>query len=459
MSGTSQFTKRSLLPVDAATAFRWHERPGALQRLTPPWERVEVIETPTSLQPGTEAKIRVFIGPWSKVWVARHTRYVPDREFQDVQVSGPFASFEHTHRIIPQDQQSCWLEDQIEFAPPGGSIGRWLGSGWIRQTLDRAFRYRHAVTTADLAAQSQHRGASTMKVLITGATGLVGMALQPLLTTAGHEVLRLSRRATNDPQNLVWNPDTGEIPTARLEGLDAVVHLAGENIAGARWTPAVKQRLRSSRVDGTRLLCETLAKLKQPPKTLIAASAIGYYGDRGLEALTEDAAPGTGFLPELCQEWEAATQPAVDAGIRVVRLRIGVVLSTKGGALQKMLLPFKLGGGGVVGSGKQYWSWISLDDLIGSIQHCLLDNSLSGPVNAVAPNPATNYEFTKTLGAVLNRPTLIPLPGFAAKLVLGQMAEDLLLASARVLPSKLQTTGYQFRQPTLEAALRHELGR
>lgn len=297
-----------------------------------------------------------------------------------------------------------------------------------------------------------------MKILVVGASGLVGTALVPRLTSEGHEVLRLTRSAPRDAQDISWNPEQGELPPARLEGVDAVIHLAGENIAGARWTDAVKARIRSSRVTGTKLLSETLSRLQRPPQVLICASAIGYYGDRGQESLTEESAPGTGYLAEVCREWEAACEPARQAGIRVVNLRIGVVLSPRGGALQKMLTPFKLGGGGVIGSGKQYWSWIALEDVVGVIQHCLKHKELAGPVNATAPNPSTNYEFTKTLGAVLKRPTIFPVPAFAARLALGQMANDLLLASSRVLPKQLQHSGYQFRCPTLEEALRHELG-
>jgi uncharacterized protein (TIGR01777 family) len=295
-----------------------------------------------------------------------------------------------------------------------------------------------------------------MKVLVSGSSGLIGSAVLENLIAGGHSVIRLVRRAPG--QNEVhWDPDAGTIATALLEGLDAVVHLAGENIAQGRWTQQKKERIRDSRVKGTQILCQALARLAQPPKVLVAASAIGYYGERGDEVLTEESPPGSGFLADVCRQWEAASSPAAQSGIRVVNLRIGIVLSEKGGALAKMLLPFRLGVGGRVGSGKQYMSWIALDDVVGAINHAIANDSLSGPVNAVAPNPVTNYEFTKALGKVLERPTPFPMPAFAARLALGEMADELLLASTRVAPRRLLATGYKFLFPELEGALRHLL--
>jgi uncharacterized protein (TIGR01777 family) len=248
----------------------------------------------------------------------------------------------------------------------------------------------------------------------------------------------------------------GTIDASALEGVDAVVHLAGENIA-QRWTSSQKAKIRDSRIKGTQLLCETLARLSSPPKVLVSASAIGYYGDRGEQILTEDSPLGRGFLAEVCRGWEAATEPARQRGLRVVPLRFGVVLSPAGGALAKMLPPFRLGLGGMVGSGRQYMSWIALDDVVGAIQHAIVTDTLQGPTNAVAPQAVTNQEFTKTLGKALGRPTVFPLPAFAARLMFGEMADELLLASTRVQPAKLLGSGYRFRYPELEDALRHVL--
>jgi uncharacterized protein (TIGR01777 family) len=296
-----------------------------------------------------------------------------------------------------------------------------------------------------------------MKVLVTGATGLVGSELVPHLRQAGHEVFRLTRSDAKEANDITWNPTSGDLPKARLEGMDAVVHLAGENIASRRWNAKVKERLRRSRVDTTRFLCQTLSELQRPPKTFVCASAIGYYGDRGSEILTEKAGPGTGFLADLCRDWEAACDPVRQKGLRVVNLRIGVVLSQHGGGLAKMLTPFRMGLGGIIGSGNQYWSWIAIDDVVGAIEHSLTHADISGPVNATAPMPATNRDFTKTLGSVLKRPTIFPMPEIVAKLAIGEMASDLLLGSARVMPNRLSESNYTFKYPALDGALRHLL--
>lgn len=306
--------------------------------------------------------------------------------------------------------------------------------------------------------ESATRDPQAASVLVSGASGLVGQALTPALTAAGHAT-RALRRGASSREAIGWDPDKGTIDAEKLEGFDAVVHLAGENIAEGRWTADKKRRIRDSRIGGTRLLCETLSRLKSPPKTLVCASAIGYYGHRGDALLSEDSGPGNGFLPEVCVAWEAATRPAADRGIRVVSLRIGIVLSPLGGALQKMLLPFKLGLGGVIGHGGQYWSWVSLPDLVGMIGHALTCDQLSGPVNAVSPEPVTNREFTGALGRVLHRPTVFPLPAFVARVVLGEMADSLLTASTRVAPLRLQSTGYRFQHPELGGALRELLQR
>lgn len=299
-----------------------------------------------------------------------------------------------------------------------------------------------------------------MRVLISGSRGLIGSALVPFLTAQGHAVTRLVRGpARPGGTEIPWGPTESKLDPGMLEGHDAVVHLAGENLAAGRWTPERKAELVDSRAKGTRLLAETLAALAHQPKVLVCASAVGYYGDRGDEILTEESSLGHGFLAELCREWEAASAPAAEKGIRAVHLRFGVVLSPVGGALKKMLLPFRLGVGGRLGSGRQYMSWIVLDDVLPVILRALTDDALEGPVNAVAPSPVTNLDFTKTLGHVLARPTIFPVPAFALRMVFGEMADETLLASNRVQPAKLLARGFTFSHPELEGALRHVLGK
>jgi uncharacterized protein len=289
------------------------------------------------------------------------------------------------------------------------------------------------------------------KILVSGSSGLLGTALLPALRTSGYEVECLVRGAASGTERIAWDPARPLAPES-ISGFDAVIHLAGESIVG-RWTEAKKRRIRESRVQGTRNLAEALAAARQRPRLLISASAIGYYGDRGNETLREESSPGTGFLPEVCREWEAATEPVARAGIHTVQMRFGVVLSASGGALQKMLTPFRMGVGGNMGNGRQWTSWVDIDDLVGAVQHVIKTEVLQGPVNVVAPNPVQNAEFTKTLASVLSRPAIFPMPAFAARLVFGQMADELLLASQRVEPTKLMASGYVFQKPVLRVAL------
>jgi uncharacterized protein (TIGR01777 family) len=296
-----------------------------------------------------------------------------------------------------------------------------------------------------------------MRVVVTGSSGLIGTALVRALGARGDEVTRLVRR-TPEAGEARWDPAGGQIDAAALEGHDAVVHLAGAGIGDHRWTEAHKQAVLESRVKGTTLLAETLAGLANKPEVLASSSAVGYYGLRGDEVLTEDSGPGTGFLSEVCQQWEAATAPAEDAGLRVVHFRTGLVLSPGGGALKQMLLPFKLGIGGRIGTGRQWWSWIAIDDEVGAILHLLDGGTTRGPVNLTAPNPVTNEEFTRTLNRVLRRPTLLPTPTFALKAMFGREAvEEMFLGGQRVQPARLQSGSYGFRHPELEGALRQLL--
>ncbi len=450
-----KFTKKTDIDAPAAEVFAWHGRDGAFERLTPPWEPVRVVERIGSIRDGDRLVMEMGFPPASIRWTAEHRDYQPGKSFCDVQVKGPFARWEHTHSVEPRDDGTCTLVDDIDYALPLGPVADLFAGRFVRAKLERMFRYRHTVTEQDIAAHAARKG-EPMKILVTGSTGLVGSSLVPYLTTGGHEVVRLVRGTSED--GIRWDPAKGEIETEKLEGFDAVVHLAGENIAGGRWNDARKKRILDSRVDGTALLAGALAKLQNKPKALICASAIGFYGDRGDQVLGEEATPGEGFLSDVCVAWENAAEPARAAGIRTVHLRIGVILASDGGALGKMMLPFKLGVGGVLGSGEQYMSWVALDDVVGMIHHAIETDSLDGAVNAVAPTPVTNREYTKTLGKVLSRPTIFPIPAFGARLAFGEMSDALMMASTRVVPTRLEKEGYDFRFPELEGALRHVIG-
>ncbi len=298
-----------------------------------------------------------------------------------------------------------------------------------------------------------------MKILITGASGLVGGKLIPVLEAKGHEIFKLSRSKAKNADEIQWDAFTGftEEEFLKLENLDAVVHLAGDNVAGGNWTDEKKKSIKDSRVKGTRTLVDALKRTENPPKIFVSASATGFYGDRQDEILTEESPKGEGFLPDVCQEWENEAEQATEFGARIVLPRIGVVLTKDGGALEKMLTPFKFGVGGTVGSGEQFMSWIAIDDLIKILVFALENESLSGAVNAVAPNPVTNETFTNTFGKVLHRPTFIPVPAFGIKLLFGEMGETLLLEGCRVVPKKLQEAGFAFEFPDLENALKHVL--
>ena len=297
-----------------------------------------------------------------------------------------------------------------------------------------------------------------MDVVVTGSSGLVGSALVPALWEAGHSVRRLVRRPPSGSDEVRWDPEAGTIDADGLVGIDAAVHLAGEGIAEKRWTPEQKRRLVESRTKGTRLLAETMAGLDPKPSVLLSGSAVGFYGDGGESELTEASPAGTGFLPDLVQQWEAAAQPAVDAGIRTAYLRTGVVLSAKGGAMAKTLPLFKLGLGGPIGDGKQWWPWISIDDEVGAIIH-LLTAEVSGPVNLTAPYPARFKDYARAQGKALHRPAFLPVPRLGPKLLLGsELADALLGDSQQILPTVLQASGYEFRQPDIDDAMQALLG-
>lgn len=445
------------MPVPPDELWAWHARPGALERLTPPWERVRVVARTGGLEDGTRIALVVPVGPLRLTWVSRHHHVTPGRYFVDEQIQGPFVRWVHTHVMLPDGPSASILEDRIEYAAPGGPVGRALAGWLVPGRLEAMFRYRHDTLRADLIEHARYADRPRLTVAMTGSGGMLGTALRHFLTTGGHRVIRLVRRPSTDPDTALWDPERGLIEPERLPAIDAVIHLAGASIAGGRWNEARKAAIARSRSVGTRSLAESIARLPVRPAAFLAASAVGFYGSR-VDPVTEQDGAGTGFLADVCREWEAATEPAKAAGIRVAHLRIGPVLSAAGGLLRLLLPLFRAGLGGRVGHGRQAFSWIGLDDVVGAVHH-VLQNDIAGPVNVTAPHPVTNAEFSRELARVLGRPAILPAPASALRLVLGrEMAEEVVLGGVRALPARLLESGYTFRHPHLETVLRHTLG-
>ncbi len=452
------------LAASPEAVWAWHARPGALGRLLPPWEPIELVRADAGLAEGARTTVRLGWGPCGLTWESEHLAPDPPHAFADCQVEGPFARWRHRHLFSSVEGGGCEIEDRIEYELPFEPVAGLVAGRQLRDRIERGLAYRHRVLSRDFQRHRRAALSSGLRVAISGMSGMIGTELARVLSTAGHTPIALKRPASDPPDaaggSIAWEIGARSIDRSALEGLDAVVHLAGEPIAGDRWTETRKQRILDSRVEGTRLLAESLAGLANPPRVLVCASAIGLYGDRGDTRLEETAAPGDGFLAEVVRAWEEAADPARDAGIRVVHLRLGIVLWPGGGALERLLPPMRLGVGGRLGDGRQIWSWVTLDDVIGAALHAIGREEVEGPVNVTAPNPVSNEELTAVLARVLKRPAILPAPAPALRALLGpEMADELLLASARVAPSELERTGYEFTDPLLEPALRHMLGR
>lgn len=448
-----RFLHRSGMPVPAGAVADWHFRAGALDRLLPPWQDVRVEVDAPEMVAGADTVLSVPLGPIRKRWHARIEEAIPGSRFVDVQVSGPFGAWRHEHRFLDAGPSGSVLEDDIVYRMPFRPLGD-LGAGKVRADLEQLFRWRHFRTDSDLRRHAEEGPGRPWCVVVTGSSGLIGRQLCAFLTTGGHHVRRLVRR---DPDRTAgeyrWNPEAGAIEPAAFEGADAVVHLAGAGIADERWTDERMRVIRESRVKGTTLIAETLASLGAPPRVFVSTSAVGIYGDRA--APVDDGGPvGESWLAEVARDWEAAAEPARRAGIRVVHPRIGIVLTPKGGALGKMLTPFKFGLGGVVGSGEQMMSWIGIDDVIAAIHRSMADESFEGAFNATAPEPVSQREFAKVLGRVLGRPAVSPLPAVVARGVFGRMAGPLLLEGVAAIPSGLVSRDFRFEADGLETCLR-----
>ncbi|MEO7598077.1 MAG: TIGR01777 family oxidoreductase, partial [Opitutus sp.] len=389
MSKVEHFSRSIRIERPAAEVFAWHERPGALARLCPPWENVQLVSSTGGVRDGARVTLRNKVGPFWTTWKVEHRDFIAGQQFRDVLLSGPFARWEHLHRVVPEGPDACTLIDEISYQLPGGPLGRVLGGGVARRKLQQLFSWRHATTKADLEVNEVVRKAPPMRVLIAGASGMIGQTLIPLLQTQGHRVIRLVRRAAKNDTELFWDPSQGQLEVDALEGIDAIVNLSGENIAGGRWTDARREAIFASRVDATRTLVAAMQQMTRPPRVFVSASAVGFYGDRGDDVVTEDSGIGHGFLPEVCLAWETHADGARTLGVRTAIVRFGVVLSPAGGALGKLLPIFKLGAGGPVGGGAQWMSWIGIDDAIGAINFALCDPAADGVFNLVAPVPVT----------------------------------------------------------------------
>ncbi|MCP3953744.1 MAG: TIGR01777 family protein [Desulfobacterales bacterium] len=456
------FTRKSTFNAPVEEVFIWHARQGALERMSPPWDPLEIISKPDNIEKGARVvmQLRAAPLPVKITWAAEHTHYRPHSLFRDIQTRGPFAKWIHTHRFEPLDDTTCTLEDSIEYALPAPPFGQLFAGRQVAGKLDQIFQYRHTTLAADLALHQARTETKPLTILVSGASGVVGSALVPFLTTGGHRVLKLVRRPPRPgADEIFWDPVRDVIDRDNLPPVDAVIHLAGENIGQGKWTAAKKKRIIESRNRSTALLANAVGASATPPAVFISASAIGYYGNRPDDLMTEACLPGDDFISDVCTQWEESAIPATGYGIRTVFLRIGVALSPLGGALERLLPAFKLGLGGRIGHGRQILSWIGIDDVVGAIYHAINCPDIEGPVNVVAPNPVTNIEFTRTLGRVLNRPTPFFIPEKMIRLVFGQMGEEILLSSTRATPGFLEKTGYRFRHPDIENALRHLLGK
>lgn len=452
------FSKKTRIKVPVETLFAWHARNGAINRLTPPWTPLSLVSRKgDGVDQGVEVVFRMKVLGIPMTWEAEHVDCRENCYFKDRQVRGPFALWEHEHLFHSDGPNRSIMEDRVRYRLPMGPAGLPF-YGRARRELERIFEYRHQVLRYDM----EHRVGKVKKqrILISGASGTIGQALVPFLRTCGHQVIRLVRERSDIADDaLYWDPYNNILDIEAAGPIDAVINLNGVDISRGKWTARQKKRIVDSRVMPTRTLVEKMRAMANPPSVFISSSAIGLYGNGGDAELTEDAPMGQSFISEVCDRWETASLGAARGGIRTIQLRIGVVLTPEGGALERMFLPFVLGLGTRLSHGRQYMSWISMDDALGGILHLLESGSVHGAVNLSAPNPVTNREFTRTLGKVLSRPAFFVIPRLVAALLWGDMGKETLLASARVMPKKLLDSGFVFNHTRLEPALRHVLGR
>ena len=464
----TNYRHETVVNADIDTTFAWFEHEGSFRRLMPPWEVAEEVRADDSLEVGSQ-RVFKFPAPGAPfinlTWIAEHTQYDKPNYFADTMVKGPFWKWDHDHYLKEENGVTTVVDDvtySVPFGPIGMLVDKLLGGSLVTGRISSMFRAREFRLQRDLDNHAKFLHMPRKKILIAGSSGLIGTQLVAFLDTGDHEVWRLVRRESDPNKNeITWNPDKGEIDSKELEGFDVVIHLGGVGIGDKRWSKKRKAAIRDSRVNSTKLLSKTLANLDNKPDLFMLASAIGFYGNRGDEELDESSSGGElgYFLTDVCNEWENSANSAKEGGIRTITLRTGIVISAVGGALGKMLLPAKMGAGGPIGSGKQWMSWISMDDQIYSMYHLMMSEGASGEYNLTAPNPVRQKQFARTLGKVLRRPAFAPLPGFMMKIMFGEMGVRLTLDSQRVLPKNLQESGYEFVHNDLESALRDSLGK
>tara|TARA_Y100001980_G_C14555428_1_gene343900 strand:+ start:1699 stop:3075 length:1377 start_codon:yes stop_codon:yes gene_type:complete len=452
------FEHETVVDETIEKTFSWFEKEGSFRRLMPPWEVSEEVFADNNIDVGA---IRIFkfpFGPFKMKWVAKHTVYNPPNKFKDIMLKGPFWKWEHEHNFASKKEKTT-VTDSVKYQVPFGAFGHLFAGRNIRNRIKRMFISRELRLKRDLAQHKIFSSQKRKKILIAGSSGLIGTQLSAFLDTGGHEIWKLVRREVKpDSNEIKWDPDKGILEKEKIEGFDAVIHLGGAGIGDKRWSKKRKALIVSSRKNSTTLLSNTISTLKNKPEVLIVASAVGYYGNRGDEELTEDSTPGTGFLTDTVIDWENYANSAREAGIRVINIRNGIVLSATGGALGRMLLPWKLGGGGPVAGGKQWMSWISLDDEIYAIHYLLMNKECEGVYNLTAPNPCKQKIFSKKLGKILRRPAIAPIPGISMKIIFGELAVPLLIEGQKVIPKRLVDSGFKFTHENLEDALSDCLG-
>lgn len=453
-----KFVLKTTIHAPVSTIFAWHAKDDAINRLTPPWAPLSLVARKgRGIEKGVEVTFKIKIFGIPMKWEARHIDYKENAMFRDYQVKGPFAAWEHSHLFHAKSSDLTVMEDQVRFRLPFGIFSLPF-YGYAQRQLERIFFYRHQVLKYDM--ENRVGQIQKQRILISGGSGAIGKDLVSFLKTCGHDVIRLVRDPNDRSKDVhFWDPYNNILDMDAVGPVDAVINLNGVDITKGRWNRRQRAKILDSRVISTRVLVEKMKRMSHPPSTFISASAIGFYGDGGDRRLTEENGFNDCFISRVCRQWEEASFGASEAGIRTVQLRIGVVLTLAGGALEHMHLPFFMGLGTRLSHGGQYMSWIGIEDVLGGILHILKNKEISGAVNLTAPEPVTNGEFTRTLARVLGRPAPFVLPKALILALWGDMGKETLLASTRVIPEKLIESGYRFVHPRLEMALGHVLGR